>query len=373
MKLAPKSWKRPVVLLIIGAVLILGWLKLTWWRFPNHVYDEAGLLDRDARFTATAHLAMLTKTTGVDVRVIITSELGGQPIEVYAIRRMRELKVGTSTERRGLLVVLDPTGKQARIEVGPKLEGIVTDAYAGYVARDVLAPLFVAGTRPSRILAILFHTLKFRIDEGVLGREWDPAEVSAIRERQRLAVGGGADAFGTPADLARMASQPAPPHLLLHYTPQPTAALALERYLEWVQEPYSYDDVGLLTEGTREIQTELAWDISAGAWRFDQVALQRERFLIVERGWRAVAIPTVSPLSHPAWFVRGRNGWRFELLPEYTIVRNVLGEPWNWMILTEPDGWVKTFGDLLEPMSGGWMYRFRDGNNTPIPGRGSYR
>jgi hypothetical protein len=373
MKLAPKSWKRPVILLLVGLLVILAWLKLTWWRFPHHIYDEAGLLTRDEWFLSNANLAELTSTTGVDLRIVIGKDFGAGSLEAYALERMRKLGVGSTTERRGVLVVLDLEVQRARVEVGPKLEGVVTDAYSGYLARDVIVPMMVAKVRPIRLLASLFYALKFRIDEAALGREWDPAELSAIQERQRLAVGGGADALGTPADLSRMANQPAPPQFAARYAAQPTASEALSRYLEWVQEPFAYHDVGLMSEGAKEILREISWDVPAGLWRFDQVALQRERFVLVDRGARAVAIPTGSPLTHPIWFARGRTGWQFELIPEFTIVRSTPGTAWTWMIWTQQDAWVSAFGDLLELTPDGRIYRFRDGNNTPIPGRGSYR
>ena len=277
---------------------------------------------------------------------------------------------GRRPDRRSLLVVLDLTGKQCRVEVGPNLEFLFTDAYSSYLAHDLIGPMLATDAAPMRVMSALFHALRLRIDEALLGQEWDPAQVSAIRERQRLALGGGADAAAQLADLNRLANQPSSPGIAARYGAQPTAADALARYLEWVQEPFAYVDVGLVSAGSRDILTDINGDISVGAWRFDQLATRRERYTLVEREGRAVAIPTVSPLSHPAWFVRGRNGWQMELLPEFLIVRSVQDEPWRWTVLMQNDPWIRIFGDLTEQMPGSEVVRFRDGNNTAIPGRG---
>lgn len=373
MRLAPRSWKRPAVLLLIGAALIVGRLKQTWWKYPSHLYDEAQWLDKDQRFEASAHLAELTRATGADVRIIVTRSTQDEPLNGFALRRMRELGVGKTTDRRGILVVLDVERKQARVEVGPMLEGIITDAYSGYVAHDILTPMLAADAAPRRVMSVLHYMLRFRIDEGILGQEWDPAAVTAIHERQRLALGGGAEATATLADLSRLANQPATEALKARYRPAETAREALGRYLEWVQEPFVYSDVGFLSEFSKEIATTVDHDIPVGAWRFDQVALQRERYILVERGVRAIGIPTVSPLSHPIWLVRDRAGWTYELAPEYTTLRSVSTGAWRWTLLWQADPWMNAFGDLVENMAGSNVYRFRDGNNTPLPGRGSYR
>jgi hypothetical protein len=373
MKLAPQSWKRPLILLLVGAALILGWLKLTWWRYPDHFYDEAHWVDRNQRFEVTAHLAELTKATGADVRIITTRSIQDESIKAFALRRMRELGVGKTTDRRGILVVLDLERRQARVEVGPKLEGIITDAYSGYVAHDILTPMLAAEAAPRRVMSVLYYMLRFRIDEGILGQEWDPAEVTAIQERQRLALGGGAEATATLADLSRLANQPSSERLKAYYRPASTAAEALERYLDWIQEPFAYVDVDFLSEFTKEISTTINHDVPVGAWRFDQVSLRRERYILVERGVRAIGIPTVSPLSHPVWLVRDRGGWRYELAPEYTTLSSLTGGAWRWTLLWHEDPWMNAFGDLVEDMAGSGVFRFNQGNNTPLPGRGSYR
>ena len=366
-------WRRPLVLALVGVGIILGWLWLTRWRFGTHVYDEAGALSEDQRFTANVAYATLMWETGADVRVVITRTLGDEPIEQFALRWMRDRGIGQSVDRRGALLVLDLTGHQVRLEVGPKLEGIMTDAYAGYVAHDVLTPMLADSAQIPRLLSVAWHVLRFRIDEGLLDREWDPAVVTEIQERQRLALGGGAGAIAVLADAGRLANQPTPPELRDRYTAQPTAAEALARYEEWVQEPFEYDDVGLVSDGTRDYSTIVNNDVSAGAWRFDQIAILPERYHLVERGPRAVAIPTSSPLIEPVWFVKGKLGWQFDATPVFTVVHSTGGGPYTWGVAAEENMWTRTFGDLLVEMSDApGVYRFQDGNNTALPNRGHF-
>ncbi len=368
-----RSRKRPLVLLLVGVLLILGALKLTWWRYPTHVYDEAEVLTRDERYLANTNYAMLTQTQGVDVRVLLTRSLGDLPLEAFALDRMRKLGVGEATERRGVLVVLDLASKRVRFEVGPNMEFLITDAYSSYLAHDVIGPMLAANASPMRMTSSLWHVLRYRIDEGLLGREWDPTAVSDIRERQRLALGGGAGATAALEDLARLANQPTPPEAAARYGPQSSAAEALARYLDWVQEPFAYVDAGLLSTTSRELMTDINSDVAVGTWRFDQIPMSHERFVLVERSGRAVGIPTMSPLTYPVWLSRGKAGWQVELLPDFTIVRGVFETPWRWTVMQQDDPWLRAFGDLLVPMADDRVNRFRDGNNTPIPERGSLR
>ena len=374
MQLFPRSFKRPVLLLAIGGALIFLRLKQTWWKWPDQVYDEAALLDTDVRFQANAALAEVTKATGVDIRVLLVDSLAGEPIEMYALRRMRELDVGSTTDRRGILVVMDLGARRVRVEIGPKLEGIMTDSYAGYVARDLLSPALAGGTDPHRLLIMVTHILRFRIIEGLLGNEWDPAVVTDIRERQRLAVGGGAHSLVTLDDLSRLAQQPAPADRLRYYVPQPGAYEALARYLDWVQEPFSYPDVPLFTKQSHALLLQNR-DNPVAAWRFDQLSISKERYQLTVRDSLAVAIPTSSPQSHPVWFSRGTEGWQVDMRPAWSIVQGLIASPWTWQIRTGPDPWVDQFADLLErmPHQEYYIVRFRMGNNTPIPERGSYR
>lgn len=373
MRLAPQSMTRPLLLVAIGGVLIFARLKQSWWRYSTQLYDEAAILVPDQRRLLNAMLGELTSMTGVDLRIITTRSRDTEPIEMYSLRRMRELEVGSTTDRRGLLLVLDMEEKRARLEVGPNLEGIMTDTFAGYVARDVLTPMLARETHPPRMIYAAMVVLRFRINQGQLGQEWDSRIVTEIRERQRLALGGGADAVATLADLARLANQPAPARLREYYRAQPTAAEALKRYQDWVLEPFCYYDVEFLSPGSGKLLSTLQPDISAGAWRYDQLAIYREQYHLVERGRRAIGIPTRSPLSTPVWLVRDSTGWRYDVATGIRMEVTLGNSEWTWGVVAEPNEWTEAFGDLLVQMPGWGVYRFRDGNNTPIPGRGSYR
>ncbi|OYW84624.1 hypothetical protein B7Z17_03795, partial [Candidatus Saccharibacteria bacterium 32-49-10] len=66
-------------------------------------------------------------------------------LEGYAIKVAREWGIGEETKDNGVLLLIAKDDRQLRIEVGRGLEGDLTDAEAGRIVRNTLAPAFRAG------------------------------------------------------------------------------------------------------------------------------------------------------------------------------------------------------------------------------------
>jgi hypothetical protein len=75
--------------------------------------------------------------------------------------------------------------------VGAQLEGVVTDAFAGYLIRDHVRAFFGTGN-PTTGLRTALIMIQHRLREAVLGHDYDPEVLAFIDDRRRLAVGGGA-------------------------------------------------------------------------------------------------------------------------------------------------------------------------------------
>jgi len=119
----------------------------------GYVNDFASLLDPASRAELEDLLTRLRGATGAEVTVVTLSTIGDRDEAEVALAIGRKWGVGASAEigdqRRnaGIVVLLVPrkdhqpgTG-HVRIEVGQGLEGIVTDAAAGQIRRDVMGPL----------------------------------------------------------------------------------------------------------------------------------------------------------------------------------------------------------------------------------------
>jgi uncharacterized protein len=118
----------------------------------GYVNDFAGILEPGSVTELEALLRRLQSATGAEVAVVTLPSIGDQSEADVARAIGRRWRIGAKTEigdpRRnaGAVVLIVPrqnhqpgTG-HVRIETGQGLEGIVTDAAAGQIRRDVMGP-----------------------------------------------------------------------------------------------------------------------------------------------------------------------------------------------------------------------------------------
>lgn len=142
-----------------GKRLAFAWTALcvALWALPNatwaldvpplrgRVNDNAGLLSAQARASLEAKLQAHEEATGQQFVLLTIPSLEGEPIENYSIEVVEEWKLGREKEDDGLLLLVSAGDRKMRIEVGYGLEGVIPDALASRVIREVLAPAFRAG------------------------------------------------------------------------------------------------------------------------------------------------------------------------------------------------------------------------------------
>jgi uncharacterized protein len=141
--------------LVLAALIIVAGIAgpacLVWAAatgFPSatgYVNDFAGVLDPAARVALEQRLAEYDRTTGNQIAIAIFPNLGGQPIDDFTVRLEEVWKVGKRGKDNGVLLVVAIQERQVRIEVGYGLEQKITDADAGAIIRDIIAPAFRAG------------------------------------------------------------------------------------------------------------------------------------------------------------------------------------------------------------------------------------
>jgi hypothetical protein len=126
------------------------------------------------------YLDRVESESGVDIRIVLTPDTRGMSPEQFALAAMRDLHVGRKTGGRGLVIVYDTTTRTMRIEVGRRLEGILPDAFVGYLMREHVDPVFGAG-RPELGLRTTLYMIHWRIRLARLGEEYDPSFVEYVR------------------------------------------------------------------------------------------------------------------------------------------------------------------------------------------------
>src|SRR5262245_11613334 len=108
----------------------------------GRVVDNAQILSPDARIRLTAALKTHEQATSNQIVVLTVPTIQPEGVEEYAVGVFNSWKLGQRERNNGILVVVVPQDRRMRIEVGYGLEPTLTDAVAGAIIRDVMAPAF---------------------------------------------------------------------------------------------------------------------------------------------------------------------------------------------------------------------------------------
>ena len=117
----------------------------TFPALTGRVVDETGLIDSAARAMLTSQLAAFEAQTGNQVVVATVKSLQGLAVETYANRLFRAWRLGQKDKNNGVLLLIAPTDRKVRIEVGYGLEGVLPDAVAKLIIESALVPRLRAG------------------------------------------------------------------------------------------------------------------------------------------------------------------------------------------------------------------------------------
>jgi uncharacterized protein len=119
----------------------------------GRVVDDANLLAPKQEAGLAAKSAELEQATGHQLVVVTTASLHGQDIATFGVDLGRRWGVGRKDIDDGVLLIVAPNERKARIEVGYGLEKALRDEEAGRIMRDAILPAFRAGDMPKGIAA----------------------------------------------------------------------------------------------------------------------------------------------------------------------------------------------------------------------------
>jgi uncharacterized protein len=108
----------------------------------GRVTDLANIIDAATESELDRRLDELEQKTSSEVAVVTVTSLDGVPIEDYAVRMFKEWGIGQARSDNGVLVLVAPSEREMRIEVGYGLEGILPDGLAGQIIRENFTPRF---------------------------------------------------------------------------------------------------------------------------------------------------------------------------------------------------------------------------------------
>ena len=119
----------------------------------GRVVDRAEILSPEEEASLTRKLETIENETSVQFVIATIPSLEGEPIEDYSIRLAEEWKIGQAGLDNGAIILVVPSERRIRIEVGYGLEPVIPDGLAGRIIRERIAPAFQAGNYYQGLLA----------------------------------------------------------------------------------------------------------------------------------------------------------------------------------------------------------------------------
>ncbi len=113
---------------------------LTFPVLSERVVDEARVLSPSVASELISLLKAYEEKTTNQIVVVTLSSLRGFPIEDYGYQLGRHWGIGQKGKDNGALLILAPTERAVRIEVGYGLEGVLTDANTKGIIENVIIP-----------------------------------------------------------------------------------------------------------------------------------------------------------------------------------------------------------------------------------------
>lgn len=144
-------WTTPIAVAAAFAALIclpLASCSASEPTFPplsGRVVDDAGVLSPDTKQRLTGILAQLEQKTGDQLVVATLKSLQGREIADYGYRLGRQWGIGQKGHDNGAILIVVPSERNVRIEVGYGLEGTLTDAQSKLIIENEIIPRFRNG------------------------------------------------------------------------------------------------------------------------------------------------------------------------------------------------------------------------------------
>jgi len=164
--------KRIVIGALLGLALVspsfaLAQSELVFPQPIGFVNDFANFLRSETEGALEAKLEAFQMETGHEITVVTTDSLQGTTIEDLAVRWFERWGIGKEQADNGILMLIVPSERVMRIEVGYGLEGAVPDSVAQQVGDNIVTPKFRADDPDAGVTAGVDALMKLTQGEDV--------------------------------------------------------------------------------------------------------------------------------------------------------------------------------------------------------------
>lgn len=135
--------KKIILILLITA--IGAYAELSVPVLKRYVTDFTNTLTPSQLNDLEFRLKTYEDTTSNQIVVLIISSLEGEDLFDFSHQVAEKNKIGQKGKDNGILILVVKNERKIRIEVGYGLEGVVPDAIASSIIRNIIVPYFKAG------------------------------------------------------------------------------------------------------------------------------------------------------------------------------------------------------------------------------------
>jgi uncharacterized protein len=130
-------------------------------RLTGPVMDEVGILRPQHRRELEQVLRDYNSQGKAQIQVLVTESLQDLTIEEASYNITKEWKLGSEKKDNGILFLIAPNERKARIEVGQGLEGTLPDVIAKRIIEDTVLPLFKARDMSTGVVVGVVQIIKY--------------------------------------------------------------------------------------------------------------------------------------------------------------------------------------------------------------------
>lgn len=105
-----------------------------------YVYDQGNFINDDIEKEINNLLVDLEEKTTIEFVVITIPTLNDLTIEDYAVKLGNKLGIGKKDEDNGILLLISREDTKVRLEIGPGLQGTITDSKSGRILDKFFVP-----------------------------------------------------------------------------------------------------------------------------------------------------------------------------------------------------------------------------------------
>lgn len=232
---------------LVSFILCVGCTKNNNSSGLKFVNDQAGILSKAEKDHITELNNALLRDMDIHIMVIVIKKRS-EDIDNEAVKLFEEYNIGRTTKgAKGVLFLIDPSGKQVRVEIGYDLESIFTDSFTGYIERRQMTPFFQAHKVGPGIEATV-ELLVGKALGKIAGADYVTPE-DKKQTGQFLSGGGGAR---VDVKIGYVSTDKKASPLAKNYSSQPSVKDTLEKYKEVLRLHIKDPDLGIYTPKSRK-------------------------------------------------------------------------------------------------------------------------